>query len=1485
MKKKADLIFLIMLFCLNLSNSQNIVEKRSISYWSNLGKIIYLKSDFDSDGGDDFLTDANNENQIIIGEIIEGKVHAKYKSKVFEKINQIEYVDTDQDGIKELYVFDFENKKVYELEIPTLNVINQYLIDINQYDAINYIYYGDINNDGVYMWYAISRYYKSYTLSISDFSIISELPEAFKGKYLVFGNFDKDTLNEILIKKNYSLSILNSQTFAIENEIDEYVEDFKIGDINNDGINEIYLLTSDGFISYDFSKTPAKKSIKINAYRYDAIYLNDFDSDGVDEAILYDHAREENNLIILELDPVMISKSIVHKFNSQNYEGEIVDFTDLFQPGKNNLLFSGDNLYLVDISTGKKISETKGFSNLSVSSYDNFLTTNKKHLIVSEIENGSGEDALYTRLIDFDSSKIKREILPEEISPEQYSPNIDRKILNFKYKNTYKNDLIFVNGNNYCFYNPNNDKIYKRENLYARVYTVSDLDFDGYPEFIQINTGREELTIYTMINKDSWVQKLKVTTSANKMKVFQMDSDKQLEILLFNSPKIQILDPVTGEIEILNTDFSSWSINDLTFFRTSANTSYIAAITNNKLFIYDINSKTTILNKDIEDYSARYIDHIDLKTDSGYNTYLLTFKNELKLYDIEGNLLNSGLPKTKQYSNGSPLIIHNCNDDTKPYVIVSYRNAIVEYKIELAGEFKQFFHITDYYPHNGETVDVNERFFIEFSDIVGINDVTNSISLYYKEDSSKINFAVHSDNDIKFEIKPDSALMENKEIVMKISGNLNSRYNKELDVNYDFLQSLIEEYYEIHFVTKREENKPKISLISDEFSTVYSNAKRLITVQVDNSENSYSPIYKLSSGFIGDSLVNTIPIDNSFNRTEEVFNILINTFDKYPGSYVYQIIAKTYGNISDTIFIPIEIINEKGYPYKRDGVNNLNTFYQKNNNVNSKLKLLWSKPLTDKNSFDKNIVVGEGDYIYFRRAEGTAVDKILYLFKVKISTGEIIWKNQIGRNCTSGNPLIDKGFLYIQIDNIEDGTKLKCYDIQNGSLVWKVSFRNQHAEPFSPLVTDSLLFMSGGKYGGLYCFNRWTGEEKWFNDLGSYVDWTPSIFNNVIYTSADNIITAFDSWTGNKLWDIDLMDNKYFINNSPIIDSINNQLLCLTSDSIIAINLETHKRNWNKPIYYASGHLGLKEGKLFYVNNKKLYKVLSSNGSILDSTLIDSYNYSDILLSGNMLFFSSNQGTFVFDSETLNKRDQVNIKNANISTIDSILFLITKDFVNAYRLEDNCYDYTTYNADICFGTNYTIGNFTYSDSGVYSDTIINNSGCDEVFTLNLNVGEEVVISDTLIVPDNGSHNGSIAISAQGGKEPYKYKWSNNKKTTILTNLSAGNYYLTITDAEGCDFEFNFTIPFYNSVENIYDNFRIFPNIVHLNGNITIQGLNKNNNYYALLWNTYGYKSKMLPIVNSKINIDKNQLPGMYIFLILDNKKNIIHKERIIVVGD
>jgi len=49
--------------------------------------------------------------------------------------------------------------------------------------------------------------------------------------------------------------------------------------------------------------------------------------------------------------------------------------------------------------------------------------------------------------------------------------------------------------------------------------------------------------------------------------------------------------------------------------------------------------------------------------------------------------------------------------------------------------------------------------------------------------------------------------------------------------------------------------------------------------------------------------------------------------------------------------------------------------------------------------------------------------------------------------------------------------------------------------------------------------------------------------------------------------------------------------------------------------------------------------------------------------------------------------------------------------------------------------------------------------------------------------DFESHDGSISITIHGGKAPYAINWSNGEADTMITGLSAGTYYLTITDAK------------------------------------------------------------------------------------------------------
>jgi gliding motility-associated-like protein len=50
---------------------------------------------------------------------------------------------------------------------------------------------------------------------------------------------------------------------------------------------------------------------------------------------------------------------------------------------------------------------------------------------------------------------------------------------------------------------------------------------------------------------------------------------------------------------------------------------------------------------------------------------------------------------------------------------------------------------------------------------------------------------------------------------------------------------------------------------------------------------------------------------------------------------------------------------------------------------------------------------------------------------------------------------------------------------------------------------------------------------------------------------------------------------------------------------------------------------------------------------------------------------------------------------------------------------------------------------------------------------------------------HGGHNGKLDITPAGGTPPYVYEWSNGLHSQDLLNISAGDYTLTITDANDC----------------------------------------------------------------------------------------------------
>jgi subtilisin-like proprotein convertase family protein len=91
-------------------------------------------------------------------------------------------------------------------------------------------------------------------------------------------------------------------------------------------------------------------------------------------------------------------------------------------------------------------------------------------------------------------------------------------------------------------------------------------------------------------------------------------------------------------------------------------------------------------------------------------------------------------------------------------------------------------------------------------------------------------------------------------------------------------------------------------------------------------------------------------------------------------------------------------------------------------------------------------------------------------------------------------------------------------------------------------------------------------------------------------------------------------------------------------------------------------------------------------------------------------------------------------------------------------------------------------------AGTYNATITDNNGCEvQTGTINVFNAPGTLSLTTDFVTDEicGNNAGAIYVTTIGGTSPITYSWSNGSTSEDLTNISAGTYSLTATDANGC----------------------------------------------------------------------------------------------------
>lgn len=112
-----------------------------------------------------------------------------------------------------------------------------------------------------------------------------------------------------------------------------------------------------------------------------------------------------------------------------------------------------------------------------------------------------------------------------------------------------------------------------------------------------------------------------------------------------------------------------------------------------------------------------------------------------------------------------------------------------------------------------------------------------------------------------------------------------------------------------------------------------------------------------------------------------------------------------------------------------------------------------------------------------------------------------------------------------------------------------------------------------------------------------------------------------------------------------------------------------------------------------------------------------------------------------------------------------------------------------------WNTTATTSNLINLCDGNYTVTVTDANGCSVTNIFNLVEPNQFTLDSSIQnILCNGDGNGQINLYNQVGGTPlYNYNWSTGSTNDTISNLSGGNYIVTVTDANNCTYSFNYTV--------------------------------------------------------------------------------------------
>ncbi|PLX14467.1 MAG: hypothetical protein C0594_00015 [Marinilabiliales bacterium] len=153
--------------------------------------------------------------------------------------------------------------------------------------------------------------------------------------------------------------------------------------------------------------------------------------------------------------------------------------------------------------------------------------------------------------------------------------------------------------------------------------------------------------------------------------------------------------------------------------------------------------------------------------------------------------------------------------------------------------------------------------------------------------------------------------------------------------------------------------------------------------------------------------------------------------------------------------------------------------------------------------------------------------------------------------------------------------------------------------------------------------------------------------------------------------------------------------------------------------------------------------------------------------------------------------------NTSITLTDpaALTISITGTNLTCFGSNNGAADMTVTGGTTPYTYNWSSGSTTQDVSGLSADkyyiTVTDDNGC----TVNdsIEILEPALLTGSFSVNDAtcfGASDGSIDLAVTGGTASYSYLWDGGQTTEDISGLSAGNYSVTVNDANGCQFTDN-----------------------------------------------------------------------------------------------